>query len=424
MNEYLLQYLWKHALFTPHSLKTTDNEPVTVIKPGTHNQHAGPDFLEATIKIGNTTWIGNVEIHLRTSDWLRHQHEQNPNYQNLVLHVVYEDDFTLAVCNFPTLELKDNLPEALIERYRSMMTTVDPVPCAAQLPGISDMVWYNWLERLLAERWEEKQDTWKQLWGRTANNWRTMLYYFLAANFGFHTNKEPFLQLALSLPLAILTRHRKNLVQTEALLLGQAGLLQSVDRADDYTIRLETEYHFLRRKYNLEPINPLLWKFMRMRPANFPTIRIAQFAMLVHTAIELFAKMMEIKDADTLFKMLDIKASGYWDTHYRLGHKVAEAKPKRLGHQAIHNILINTVAPMQYFYAKMQGKDGLHQSSLQLLSGLAPEQNAILKRWASVGRVAQDAVQSQAMLQLYHRYCVPKRCLNCSVGHQLLRKAE
>jgi len=424
MNEYLLQYLWKHALFTPHSLKTTDGEPVTVIRPGKHNQHAGPDFLESSIKIGTTTWVGNVEIHLRTSDWLKHQHEKNPNYQNLILHVVYEDDFTLAGCNFPTLELKSNLPQSIISRYGNLMSAPDFVPCAQHLPDITDIVWNSWLERLLAERWEEKQEEWMQLWKSAGQDWRSMLYYCLAANFGFHTNKEPFLQLALSLPLSILTKHRNNLLQAEALLLGQAGLLQVADQSDDYTIELEKEYHFLRRKYDLLPINPMLWKFMRMRPANFPTIRIAQFAMLIHTALDLFSKMMDIKELDTLYKMLNIQASAYWNTHFRLGHAVVDKKGKRLGKQAVHNILINTVAPMQYFYAKMQGKDSLHENSWQLLTKMAPEQNAILKRWAEVGKPAKDAVQSQALLQLYHGYCSSKQCLKCAIGHQLLRSAK
>lgn len=419
MNEYLLQYLWKHALFAPHSLVTTEGEPLTVIKPGQHNLNAGPDFLEATIKIGTTTWVGNVELHLHTSDWLKHRHEKDPNYQNIVLHVVYEDDFTLTGCNFPTLELKSALPEAIIARYRLLMSAPDLIPCAKNISSVPDMIWDSWLERLLAERWEERARDWQQLWTQCNQDWRTMLYYCLAANFGFHVNKEPFLQLARSLPLQVLTRHRKNLLQTEALLFGQSGLLQAVTHGDEYTRSLEKEYHFLRRKYALEPINSRLWKFMRMRPANFPTVRLAQFAMLVHTALELFAKMMEITDAAALHHMLNISASGYWDRHFRLGVE-GEQKEKRLGHQAVQNLLINTVAPMQYFYAKMQGEVKLFENSLRLLSALPPEQNAVLKGWKAIGKIPKDAAQSQAMLQLYRGYCMPKQCLNCSIGHKLL----
>lgn len=421
MNEYLLQYLWQHALFSPHSLFTTEGDLVTVMKPGKHNHHAGPDFLEAIIKIGTTTWVGNVEIHLRTSDWLKHGHEKDPKYQNIVLHVVYEDDFMLAGCNFPTLVLKEALPLPVIERYSKLISADHKIPCSSRLPTIPPLIWTNWLERLLAERWEQKLNEWEGLWLQAGKDWRCLLYYCLAANFGFHVNKEPFLQLAFALPLQVLTRHRKNLLQTEALLLGQAGLLQAVSNPDAYTISLEKEYHFLRRKYRLEPITPTLWKFMRMRPANFPTIRLAQFAVLIHTSLDLFAAMMEIKDVNELYALLDIQASTYWDQHYRLGFEVSDKKEKRLGRNAILNIVINTVAPMQYLYAKTQGKTSLYENSLRLLQSIPAEQNRILKEWNEIGREAADAAQSQAMLQLYRQYCSSRQCLNCAIGNRLMR---
>lgn len=421
MNEYLLQYFWKHALFRPAALVTTEREPVTILYPGTLNTNAGPDFLQAKIRIGATIWAGNVELHLRTSDWHRHRHGDNPRYTNIILHVVYEDDEPLSGASFPTLELKGHLDTGIVDRYRQLMALDKTVPCAGQLASVPALVWTSWLDRLLAERWDRRLEEWQLLWIQAGNDWRTLLYYRLAANFGFHVNRDAFLELALSLPLHILVRHRGSLLQTEALLFGQSGLLGS-DAHDTYMRQLEQEYHFLRRKYKLTPMLPHRWKFMRLRPPNFPTIRIAQFAMLVHRSLELFARMMELRDAAELEPLLDISAGSYWDRHYRFGELTTEAQPKRLGRDAVHNIMVNTVAPMQYLYARLQGKASLHEESLALLRSLKPEQNNVLREWRNLGVVPADAAGSQALLQLFEHYCARKNCLNCVIGNRLLRK--
>lgn len=423
MNELLLQYLWKNVLFNPASLKTTEREVVTVLHPGWQNTNAGPDFTEAKVRIGNTTWVGNVELHLRTSDWHKHGHGSNPEYRNIILHVVYEDDEPLAGTSFPTLELKPYLDNTIIDRYYHLMSLNRSIPCAAQLKSVPDIVWVTWLDRLLAERLESRLDEWHLLWVQAGNDWRTLLYYRLAANFGFHVNREAFLELALSLPLSILTKHRANLLQTEALLLGQSGLLTG-DRPDAYMQELEREYHFLRRKYQLTPLVPHRWKFMRLRPPNFPTIRIAQFAMLVHKSLDLFARMMEVKNEAEIMPLLNVHAGSYWDNHYRLGEQVNESQVKHLGREAAVNIMINTVAPMQYLYSRLQAKASLHEDSLNLLQSLKPENNAVLREWNNVGVTAENAAQSQALLQLFRYYCSVKGCLNCTIGHRLIRKGE
>lgn len=421
MNEMLLQYLWKHSLFNPGQLSSTEREAVIIIQPGLHNHDAGPDFLEAKIKIGKTLWAGNVELHMRTSDWHKHKHGSDARYRNIILHVVYEDDEPLSGVSFPTLELKGHIDPQVVNRYRELMSLDKPLPCAGQLEHIPGLVWEAWLDRMLAERWEQRLDEWHLLWLQAGKDWRTLLYYRLAANFGFHVNRDAFLELALSLPLNILVRHRGSLLQTEALLFGQSGLLPA-DGQDEHAQQLEKEYHFLRRKYQLTPMLAHRWKFMRLRPYNFPTIRIAQFAMLVHKSIELFARLIEIRESKTLLPLLDIHAGPYWDNHYRFGEVTARKQVKHLGREAIYNIIINTVAPMQYLYARLQGKSALHQSSLNLLQSLKPENNKVLRTWEATGIPAVDAAQSQALLHLFHQYCSHKRCLDCAVGNRLVRK--
>lgn len=421
MNEDLLQYLWKNVLFQPGSLRSTDREPVTVLHPGTQNDHAGPDFLNARIKIGTTVWAGNVELHIRTSDWHKHKHSANPVYHNIILHVVYEDDEPLGGASFPTLELKSHVNEEVIDRYRRLMALNHAIPCAAQLPRVPELIWGNWLDRMLAERWEQRLGEWQLLWLQAGNDWRTLLYYRLAANFGFHVNRDAFLELALSIPLNVLVKHRNSLLQTEALLFGQSGLLQSVQQ-DEYMQQLEKEYHFLRRKYQLTPMLAHRWKFMRLRPFNFPTVRIAQFAMLIHQSLELFARLMEIKHAAELMPLLEIHAGAYWDNHFRFGEATGELQVKYLGRDAVLNIMINTVAPMQYLYSRLQGKSSLHENSVNLLHSVKAEDNKIIREWHAVGVDVHNAAQSQALLQLFHQYCSTKNCLNCAVGNRLVRK--
>lgn len=421
MNENLLHYIWKHALFKPGNLESTEREPITVVHPGIHNHHAGPDFLEAKLKIGNTLWAGNVELHIYTSDWHKHKHHMDPNYQNIILHVVFEDDEPLAGASFPTLELKPHIDDLVIDRYHRLMSLDKPIPCASRIHHIPDLIWTGWLDRMLAERWEQRLDEWHLLWLQAGKDWRTLLYYRLAANFGFHVNRDAFLELALSLPLNVLVKHRTSLMQTEALLFGQSGLLKA-DRQDAYMAALEKEYHFLRRKYQLSPMVAHRWKFLRLRPYNFPTIRIAQFAMLVHKSLELFAQLMEIKKAQDLMPLLEIHAGPYWENHYRFGEVAGDATVKNIGKDAALNIMINTVAPMQYLYARLQGGTGLQENSINLLQSVKAENNKVLNAWKEVGITAKDAAQSQALLQLFNEYCSNKKCLNCAVGNRLVRK--
>lgn len=419
MNENLFQYLWKNSLFKPNALFGINGEAIQILNPGRLNTDSGPDFKEGKIKINDTVWVGNIELHLKSSDWYKHGHQNDPNYQNIILHVVLEHDLEEEIGNFPTLELKSHLNDEAIKRYQQLMSQPDHIPCYNQIHNVPELTLISWLNRLLAERWEQKLKDWEELWKYAQNDWRTLLYYRMAANFGFHVNNSPFLDLAKSIPLKILTKHRKNLFQTEALLFGQSGLLNHPNQ-DDYAKELEREYHFLRRKYELTPLLPQQWKFMRMRPANFPTIRIAQFAMLVHKSLELFAKMMELKNIKEIYPLLELETSEYWNTHYRFSEIAKDETVKRLGKDAVFNIVINTVTPMQYLYSKLQGKNELQETSMELLQSIPAENNNITRMWKQIGIKAKDASESQALIHLFQNYCTPKDCLNCSIGNYLI----
>src|SRR5579872_2739967 len=281
MNEALFQFIWQYSLYRPVDLHTADGEPLTVIYCGKLNRDAGPDFQEAKIKVGKTILVGNIEMHLKSSDWLRHGHQNDAAYKNLVLHVVYEDDVKNVAGNIPVLVLKEHIPVRIIAHYKDLMQSAGKLPCARQHDSVKEITKEAWLSRLLAERWEQKLGEWNVLLENSAEDWRNLLYWRMAANFGFKTNATPFLMLAQSLPLNIPTKHKDNLMQIEALLFGQAGMLED-DFEDDYPRELQREYDYLRKKYKLKPIAGHLWKFLRMRPANFPTVRIAQFAALIY----------------------------------------------------------------------------------------------------------------------------------------------
>ncbi len=421
MNEMLLQYLWRYGLINPVGLKTTGGDTVTIIHPGKLNSNAGPDFTEARIRIGATLWVGNVELHVLTSDWSKHRHQEDATYQNIILHVVYRSDHAPVSEAFPELELYNHIDPGVIERYTGLMTERKAIACSSSLHIVPELTWTNWQERLLAERWEQRLQEWRSVLNLSADDWRSLLYHRLAANFGFHVNRDAFLSLSRIIPLKVLSRHRSKLLQLEALLFGQAGLLPAKSR-DTYSEQLEKEYHFLRRKYALEPMAAHFWKFMRMRPANFPTIRIAQFAALIHQSESLFSKMMEIRSVAEIKPYLSVCASEYWNNHYRFGVITREIMPRQIGDAALENILINTVAPMQYLYARQQGKTELYENSLQLLQSLPPENNNIIREWKRLGHTPKDAAQSQALLQLFHHYCSERQCLNCAIGNHIIKQ--
>ena len=422
MNEKLLQFLWQHSLYNTVGLRTTSGDDLLVIHPGQLNRDSGPDFAEARIKVGGTILVGNVEIHVRSSDWLKHGHDNDPAYKNLVLHVVYDNDIDHAPANTPVVVLSSAIPDTLIAKYSDLVNTDLQLPCAGRHQLVKTITKEGWLSRLLAERWEQKLADWNVLLNNSADDWRNLLYWRLAANFGFKTNATPFLLLAQSLPINVPTRHKDDLMQLEALFFGQAGMLDE-DFDDDYPRRLQREYDYLRKKYSLKPVNKALWKFMRMRPANFPTVRIAQFAALVQQSVHLFSQIVETHSVKEIIPLLDVKASDYWDTHFRFDAVAEHGSAKALGRTSIENIIINTIAPIQFLYAARQDTDRLRERALQLLEEVPAEGNKVIRLWQENGWDVVNAAQSQALLQLYNNYCSSKRCLECTIGLNILRQA-
>ncbi len=423
MNEALLQFIWQYNLYQLTGLHTADGEPLTVIHGGRLNKDAGPDFLEAKIKVGNTILVGNIELHIKSSDWLRHGHQHDKAYQNLILHVVYENDVPNVAGNTPVLSLHDHIPAHIFDHYVNLMQAPQKLPCARQHETVRQITKEGWLSRLLAERWEQKLGDWNVLLENSAEDWRNLLYWRMAANFGFKTNATPFLMLAQSLPLNIPAKHRESLLQVEALFFGQAGMLED-DFKDDYPRELQKEYDYLRKKYKLKPVTAHLWKFLRMRPANFPTIRIAQFAALVHKSVHLFSQVIETHSIKEIEPLLEVTASEYWNTHFQFDVAQKQATPKSLGKSSVQNVVINTIAPIQFLYAARQDTHALQEKALQLLEAVPAEKNNITALWEDNGWKAINAAQSQALLQLYNNYCSAKRCLDCTIGLNIIRAKE
>ncbi len=423
MNEALFQFIWQHSLYVSSGLTTTTGEVLTIQQPGRLNRDSGPDFLEARIRVGNTLLVGNVELHLRTSDWVKHGHHKDPAYQRLILHVVLDDDAENPVTGMPVLVLGRRILPSLTDRYQDLVLNARKLPCASLHNGVKYIVKEQWLSTLLAERWEQKLAEWDVMLRNTSEDWRNLLYWRMAANFGFKTNATPFLMLAQSLPLNIIARHKDNPLQVEALFFGQSGMLAETYE-DEYPNQLQKEYGFLRKKYKLNPLPAHLWKFLRMRPANFPTIRIAQFAALLQQSAHLFSKVIETHSVRDIEPLLDVKAGEYWDDHFRFDEPQKKKVRKSLGYSSVMNIIINTIAPIQFLYAARQESYNMHEQALQLLETVPPEQNHITAIWECNGWKAQNAAQSQALIQLFNNYCAPKRCLECAVGLSLMKSAS
>lgn len=420
-SEALFQFIWRYSLYRPEGLLTTAGERITVIFPGRQNTDAGPDFEGAKIRIGNTLLVGNVELHLRSSDWFRHGHERDLRYSNIILHTVLADDNPPDFPpHIPVLVLAPHIPDHIPGNYQLLQQTLERIPCARQLGQVRDLARTAWLHRLIAERWEMKFSSWDQQLQYTAGDWRVLLYHALAFNFGFKVNSDAFLALAASLPLNILSRHRENLFQVEALLFGQAGMLNG-NLKEEYPWRLQQEFKHLQLKYRLQPIAPERWKFLRMRPANFPTLRIAQFAALVHRSLHLFAQVINSASLAELEDLFAVTAGSYWDDHVRFGEQQQKALPKQLGKESIRNIITNTIAPLRFFYSGRSGLGDHCETAVALLEQLPPERNRILEEWQAAGWVADNALEAQALIQLFNRYCSLKQCLHCSIGYTLIR---
>jgi hypothetical protein len=345
MNEKLLQYIWQFGYFNKQELSTAAKQALQIIFPGRYNSNQGPDFSEAKIKIGNTTWAGSIELHVRASDWDKHEHSTDSNYRNVILHVVYENDIS-ADHSIPVFELKDRIPKMLLAKYESMMGAGDSIPCHHSLQEVKEIVWTAWKETLVVRRLERKIDWLKDHLYKTNHHWEEGFWRLLARNFGMKINADAFEKMAETLPVNILAKHKNQLQQLEALLFGQLGLLEG-DFEEDYPVMLQKEYRFLEKKYQLRPVFYHVY-FLRMRPVNFPTLRLAQLAVLIQQSSHLFSKVIEAETVNDLNKLFDVTANDYWHYHYRFD-EITEFKKKNLGKEMLQHIIINTVVPAVFF---------------------------------------------------------------------------
>ena len=425
MQEAFLHFLWKFQYFDTTALHTADGRPVQVIRPGHHNTDAGPDFAQARLVVGGVEWAGSVEMHLRSSDWAQHRHQHDPAYENVVLHVVWEHNHLVRHpdgTEIPVVSLQPHADLSLLHQYKALLANLNPVPCAAQFGQVRDIHKRQALDNALMGRLQQKAREIGELYERNQRNWEETAYQVLARSFGFKINAEPMLALAQSLPLKILQKHADSLVQTEALLLGQAGLLPA-DDTDSHAAALRREYRFLRHKYNLpEPLSAAQWKFLRLRPANFPTLRLAQLAALLHRRQRLFSSLLAVQNPADMARFADVPPSEYWQNHYHFGKTSAHSG--RLGAESQHNLLINSMVPLLAAYAEIAGEQFRTEQAVALLEALPAEDNKIVRMWTDeVGLTVKTAFDAQAAIGLYNHGCSLRQCLSCPVGVALLRPA-
>jgi hypothetical protein len=417
MTERLLQYIWQFQYFNRNSLQTFDGDKLEIIFQGTINKNQGPDFHNAKIKIANTVLAGTVEVHCKASEWQRHQHHNDENYRNVILHVVFENDVSFDN-HIPVLELGSRISSMMLQQYDKLMQTNSFIACAGNIHLIKDITWFSWKERLLAERLTRKALLIQQLLNQNNAHWEETFWLLLARSFGTKVNNDSFEAIARSIPLSILARHKNNIHQLEALLLGQANLLnESFD--DEYPKLLQREYRFLKTKYNLTPVTVPV-HFLRMRPGNFPTIRLAQLAMLITRSEHLFSKILEAENIKDVKNWLNCTANDFWHYHYHF-HVASNFKKKNIGSFMISSIIINTIIPCLFAYGIYHNNEHQKTKALRWLEQLETEKNSILSGFAELTIKSKTAYDSQALIELKNEYCTKKRCLKCSVGNSILK---
>lgn len=420
--EQLLHYIWKYRLYRPSGLTTTQGDTLEIIDPGLENTDAGPDFFNAKIRINGTVWAGSVEIHQKASDWLAHGHSADKAYENVILHVVETDDGTVFRQNgeaIPQLVLP--IPEQVIDNMEWLLTRDSPVACLERLPAIDPVFRLQWMDALLAERLERKTDDilrWLDLYQK---DWNEVFYILLCRNFGFGVNSDAFERLARSLPLKCILKQRPSASQVEALFLGQAGLLNDSNGNRHHYYRfLQQEYSFLRKKYGLEPLEPHIFRNLRLRPDATPHIKLVELAAIWIRHDTLFSSVLSARTPRELKDFFRVPASAFWNTHYNFLRPSPHRK-KQLGENALNMLLINTVVPLMFAYGLYHRMDEHKARALRLLASIPPEQNSIISLFSQVGMKPRNAGDTQALIQLKRNYCEQKKCLYCRLGFQLLK---
>jgi hypothetical protein len=420
MSEKFLQFIWEHKLYKSEKYLSGSGEKIEILDPGKHNFDSGPDFTDARIKIDGTLWAGNVEIHTRSSEWYNHNHHYDPAYNSIILHVVEYEDIEVrreSGSLIPSIEL--TYDKKLKEKYENLLNSTKWIACEDQLFKLDPFNIQFFLNKLIIERLELKTDAIEKLFKQNHQNLEETFYQFLARNFGFNLNTEPFELLARSTPQKLIAKHKNDLFQIESLLYGQAGMLDHEHIYNDYFTSLKKEYSFLKKKYNLTQIPGYMWKFSRSRPANFPTIRIAQFSMLMSSSSGLLSEILEIKKIEDLIKLFHVTTSSFWETHYHFD-KSSEKKIKNLGKDAIEIIMINTIIPFLFFYGIQKDDQRYKDRAVDFFDNLSPESNSIINKWKKAGIKVKSALETQALIHLKNNYCDRKNCLKCQIGNKLI----
>jgi hypothetical protein len=424
MKEEFLHYLWKYSLYDHDRLFDNDHNQIIILDPGAYNRDSGPDFFNARISVGGTIWAGNVEIHIKSSHFDNHGHQNDPAFDNVILHVVADNDrrvFNTKGEEILTVEISFD-PE-LYEKYLSLVNNPYIIACQDDIRKIDSIYVHHWLNSLVIERIQAKTDSILKIFYDTGNDWEETFYRVLSRYFGFRVNTEPFEMLASALPFRIIRKHSDNLFQIEALLFGTAGLLDAglfkEALSDEYYRSLIKEYTVLSVKYSLQPLHGWLWKFSRLRPPNFPTVRLSQLAAMLSVAGGLFSKALEATDIRQIKDLFEVSASWYWDDHFVFGKK-SRNFTKKAGSQAADILLINAVIPMIFVYGQSRDCQDISEKALSFLESISPEDNIITSEWHEAGIIAESAFHSQALIQLRNEYCKRRKCLDCRIGNKII----
>ncbi|GGK64736.1 DUF2851 family protein [Rufibacter glacialis] len=428
MKEDFLHYVWRFQYYKKEGLVTTAGQEVVVLQPGLYNKSdAGPDFFGARVRVGPTEWVGSVEIHLKASDWRRHQHHQDAKYNQVVLHVVWENDapvYREDGSEMPTLELRGRVALPLQAAYQELLWSQEVLPCAAQASSVDPVYKSSMMDQALLSRLEVKAGLVLERLAQNRQDWESTVYQTLAAGFGFKINQEAFLQLTQVLPWNIANKYRPVPKQLEALVFGQAGLLteKEGEMPDPNVEALQKEHHYLRQKHSLsEPLPRSAWNFLRLRPANFPAVRLGQWYAVLRAHPHLWSAMVECSTLDEYFRFFKQTAPSYWQTHTNPG-KMASRPFSIIGSESIQGLLINVVAPLLVAYSRRMDNATYQEKAVELLETLPKEQNKVTRLFTGLGFPHRSAADSQALLGLHHAYCAPRKCVHCAIGHRLMKQ--
>ena len=435
MNEEILSFIWRFQYFEAGNLQTDEGSKLSISRTGYINTNAGPDFSEVRIQIDGVEWIGCAEIHVKSSDWFQHKHETDQAYESVVLHVVWENDkpvFRKDGTLIPTLSLKGLVKLSILERYNHLLNDNDEIPCSSSFAQVNDLQKFAMLDRVLLERLDKKATQVISLLQLNKQDWEETAYQWLSQHFGFKLNDPAFLRLSQIVPLKIMQKHRNNLTQIEALLFGSAGLIPEIsdlEIADQslpenvYMQELRREFQFLSSKYRLNfSMNMHEWKFLRLRPAGFPTIRLAQLAVLISKSKGIFSSLTSANHIGELYNLLNLKQSEYWTNHFQFG-KLSKSKVPAMGRDAANLLIINAAVPLMVAYSRHRQQPEMLDKAIRWLSEIPSENNKITRQWELLGMHVKTAADSQSLIEWYNHYCSEKRCLECTVGAALIRSA-